>query len=92
MMTLILFGFFFVLVILNVPIGVSLGLAASIGLIYADFPLSVIPGIMYSGTGKFALLAVPFFIMAGVVVLTILFGYCTLSKKKHEVNTLAYEN
>jgi len=55
MMTLILFGFFFVLVILNVPIGVSLGLAASIGLIYADFPLSVIPGIMYSGTGKFAL-------------------------------------
>jgi len=54
MMTLILFGFFFLLVILNVPIGVSLGLAASIGLIYADFPLSVIPGIMYSGTGKFA--------------------------------------
>jgi len=32
MMTLILFGFFFLLVILNVPIGVSLGLAASIGL------------------------------------------------------------
>ena len=68
MMTLILFGFFFVLVILNVPIGVSLGLAASIGLIYADFPLSVIPGIMYSGTGKFALLAIPFFIMAGVIM------------------------
>ena len=58
MMTLILFGFFFLLVILNVPIGVSLGLAASIGLIYADFPLSIIPGIMYSGTGKFALLAI----------------------------------
>ena len=68
MMTLILFGIFFALVLLNVPIGVALGLAASVGLMYAEFPLSVVPGIMYSGTAKFALLAIPFFILAGVIM------------------------
>lgn len=68
MMTLILFGIFFALVLLNVPIGVSLGLSAVAGLMYADFPLSIIPGIMYSGTGKFALLAIPFFILAGNIM------------------------
>ena len=68
MMTGILFGLFFIMVILNVPIGAALGLAASAGLIYADFPLSIIPGIMYSGTAKFALLAIPFFILAGVIM------------------------
>ncbi len=68
MMTLILFGIFFALVLLNVPIGVSLGLSAVAGLLYADFPLSIIPGIMYSGTAKFALLAIPFFILAGVIM------------------------
>jgi C4-dicarboxylate transporter DctM subunit len=68
MMTLILFGLFFLMVILNVPIGAALGIAASAGLIYADFPLSIIPGIMYSGTAKFALLAIPFFILAGVIM------------------------
>ncbi|KXL52361.1 sialic acid TRAP transporter permease protein SiaT [Anaerotignum neopropionicum] len=68
MMTLILFGLFFLLVFLNVPIAISLGMAASIGLMYGQFPLSVIPSILYSGTAKFTLLAIPFFILAGSIM------------------------
>ncbi|MEA5057847.1 MAG: TRAP transporter large permease [Anaerotignum propionicum] len=76
MMTLILFGLFFVLVFLNVPIAISLGLAASVGLMYGQFPLSVIPGILYSGTAKFTLLAIPFFILAGSIM-----EYARISKR-----------
>lgn len=76
MMILILFGLFFLLVFLNVPIAVSLGLAASVGLMYGQFPLSVIPGILYSGTAKFTLLAIPFFILAGSIM-----EYAGISKR-----------
>lgn len=76
MMTLILFGIFFVLVFLNVPIAISLGLAASAGLIFGGFPLSVIPSILYSGTAKFTLLAIPFFILAGSIM-----EYAGISKR-----------
>lgn len=76
MMTLILFGLFFVLVFLNIPIAISLGLAAAVGLMYAQFPLSVIPSILYSGTAKFALLAIPFFILAGSIM-----EYAGISKR-----------
>lgn len=68
MMTFILFGIFFLLVFLNVPIAISLGLAASAGLMFGGFPLSVIPSILYSGTAKFTLLAIPFFILAGSIM------------------------
>ena len=76
MMILILFGLFFLLVFLNVPIAISLGLAASAGLMYGQFPLSVIPGILYSGTAKFTLLAIPFFILAGSIM-----EYAGISKR-----------
>lgn len=76
MMTLILFGLFFVLVFLNVPIAISLGLAAAAGLMYGQFPLSVVPSILYSGTAKFALLAIPFFILAGSIM-----EYAGISKR-----------
>ncbi len=76
MMILILFGLFFLLVFLNVPIAVSLGLAAAAGLMYGEFPLSVIPGILYSGTAKFTLLAIPFFILAGSIM-----EYAGISKR-----------
>lgn len=76
MMTVILFGIFFLLVFLNVPIAISLGLAASVGLMYGQFPLSVIPGILYSGTAKFTLLAIPFFILAGSIM-----EYAGISKR-----------
>lgn len=63
-----LFGIFFLLIFLNVPIAVSLGLSALIGLHIADFDFSMFPSIIYTAIGKFALLAIPFFILAGVIM------------------------
>ena len=64
----VLFGLFFLLVFLNIPIAVALGLSTAVGLIVGRFPFSMFPNIMYSATGKFALLAVPFFILAGIIM------------------------
>lgn len=67
-MTLILFGVFFLLVFLNVPIAVSLGLTAMIGLKVGGFAFSMFPNVMYASIGKFALLAIPFFVLAGSIM------------------------
>ncbi|RRD63262.1 TRAP transporter large permease [Fretibacterium sp. OH1220_COT-178] len=64
----ILLGVFFTLVFLNVPIAVSLGLSSLIGLYLGDFSFAMFPSIMYTAIGKFALLAIPFFILAGVIM------------------------
>ncbi|MDR1242647.1 MAG: TRAP transporter large permease [Deltaproteobacteria bacterium] len=63
-----LFGIFFLLIFANVPIAVSLGLSALVGLHIAGFDFSMFPSIMYTAIGKFALLAIPFFILAGVIM------------------------
>ena len=72
----ILFGTFFVLVFLNVPIAVSLGLSTLIGLFASGVDFSMFPSIMYSSIGKFALLAIPFFILAGTIM-----EYAGISKR-----------
>ncbi|MCC8166472.1 MAG: TRAP transporter large permease [Planctomycetes bacterium] len=64
----ILFGLFFLLAFLNVPIAVSLGLSAVVGLFIIDLPMNVFPSIMYASIGKFTLMAIPFFILAGVIM------------------------
>ena len=53
------------LMALRVPVSISIGIAVLTALIAADFPLSVIPRLMVDGLDKFALLAVPFFVLAG---------------------------
>ncbi|MDR1741981.1 MAG: TRAP transporter large permease [Synergistaceae bacterium] len=68
MLAFVLFGVFFLLVFLNVPIAVSLGLSSLVGLVAAHFPFSMFPSIIYTAIGKFALLAIPFFILAGVIM------------------------
>ncbi len=72
----VLFGVFFLLVFLNVPIAVSLGLSTLIGLGVSGTSLSMFPSIMYSSVGKFALLAIPFFILAGTIM-----DYSGISKR-----------
>ncbi len=67
-MALLLFGFFFLLVFLNIPIAVSLGVSSLIGLVAADFTLDMFPDIMYASIGKFALLAIPYFILSGILM------------------------
>lgn len=68
MVSLILFGSFFVLLLINVPIGLSLGISSVAALIAENLPFSMIPSNLYSSTGKFVLLAIPFFILGGNVM------------------------
>lgn len=72
----VLFGIFFLLVFLNVPIAVSLGLSTLIGLLVSGVDFAMFPSIMYSSIGKFALLAIPFFILAGTIM-----EYAGISKR-----------
>lgn len=68
MVNAVLFGSFIILLILNVPIAVALGLSAALTLLYAGVPLSIIAINIYSGQAKFLLLAIPFFVLAGNIM------------------------
>lgn len=69
-MVIILFGLFIVLMMLRVPIGMSIGGAVVFTLWYADFgnAMYIVPTQILEGVDSPALLAVPFFIMAGVLM------------------------
>jgi len=68
MFGIILIGSFLLLIILNVPIAVSLGVSSIIGLWYSDLSLDVVAPTVYSAINKFSLLAIPFFILAGLIM------------------------
>lgn len=67
-MALILFAIFFVLIILSVPIGFALGLAGIIGLIFLDQSFMMFSQTLIVGIDNFAYLAIPFFVLLGVVM------------------------
>ena len=70
MMALILFGLFFLLVMLRLPIAVALAMS-SIAVLFTGsgvFGLELVADIMYTSISKFTLLAIPFFILAGVIM------------------------
>jgi tripartite ATP-independent transporter DctM subunit len=67
MLTLMIFAVLLVLIIMNVPIAVAMGLTAIVffvGLGNASL-LTMLPQRMYASTTGFTLLAIPFFILAG---------------------------
>jgi len=64
----ILFGSFFLLLILNTPIAVCLGVSSLAALVAGNLPLDIIPSNIYAATGKFVLMAIPFFILAGNIM------------------------
>ena len=68
MINLILFGTFFVFLLLNTPIAVSLGMSSILAMLYAGDKMSVIPTNLFSGMAKFLLLAIPFFVLSGNVM------------------------
>lgn len=68
MTAVILFASFVVLLLLNVPIAVSLGLSALAALTTTPLGFDMIPANVYAQTSKFALLAVPYFIFAGNIM------------------------
>ena len=65
---LVLVGSFAVLCALGVPVAYALGLAAIIAAIWLGLPLEAVMIKVSDGTDDFALLAIPFFILAGAIM------------------------
>jgi tripartite ATP-independent transporter DctM subunit len=65
---LILLGSFALLAALGVPVAYALGLSAIIGALWAEIPLEAVMIKMSDGVDEFALLAIPFFVLAGGIM------------------------
>src|SRR5688572_2031681 len=65
---LILIGGFTVLCLLGMPVAYALGLAAIFAALWIDLPLEAVMLKVSDGTDDFALLAIPFFILAGGIM------------------------
>ncbi|KAF5061189.1 C4-dicarboxylate TRAP transporter large permease protein DctM [bioreactor metagenome] len=61
----LLFISFAALLLLNVPIALSLGASSLIAMVVTGLPLDMFPMQIYANIGKFTLLAIPFFMLAG---------------------------
>lgn len=65
----VLFGLAALLLLVNVPIAVSLGISAVATVwIFGLAPLNLVPNLAYATVAKFTLLAVPYFIAAGYLM------------------------
>jgi tripartite ATP-independent transporter DctM subunit len=65
---LVLLGSFAALCALGVPVAYALGLAALVAAIWIDMPLEAVILKISDGTDDFALLAIPFFVLAGAIM------------------------
>ncbi|MBU6497173.1 MAG: TRAP transporter large permease [Rhodospirillales bacterium] len=61
-------GAMFACFAIGVPIAYSLGLAALAGAMWINIPLEAVMLQISSGVGKFALLTIPFFVLAGAIM------------------------
>lgn len=68
MLAITLFGVFFILLLLNIPIALALGVSSLAALLVDGLPISMISINLYASTAKFVLLAIPFFILGGNVM------------------------
>ena len=75
-MALVLLGSFFLLLLCNVPVAASMGLAAILGILFGGFDVSGLATLMSSSIAKFTLLAIPFLVLAGVIM-----DYSGISKR-----------
>jgi tripartite ATP-independent transporter DctM subunit len=65
---LVLLGGFAVLCAIGVPVAYALGLGAIVAALYVDIPLEAVMLKISDGTDDFALLAIPFFVLAGAIM------------------------
>jgi C4-dicarboxylate transporter DctM subunit len=59
---------FLVLLVAGVPIALSIGAASLLVLFLSGMPLEALPQTLFSGVDSFALVAVPFFVLAGDIL------------------------
>jgi C4-dicarboxylate transporter DctM subunit len=73
----VLFGSFFILLILGVPIAFAIGLGALVPiLLQGNIPLSLVVSRMFGGIDSFPLMAIPFFVLTGTLA-----GACQLTDR-----------
>jgi len=66
MSAIVLFGSFFILLLLTVPIGYAIGISSLVAIYYySNIPLVVMAQKCITGVDSFPLLAIPFFMLAG---------------------------
>ena len=65
--TVLLLGLFFALLFLGTPIGVALGVAGSLVIYLNDLGIMALPTNAWAGIAKYPLLALPMFVLAGMV-------------------------
>src|SRR5512134_2437629 len=65
---LVLLGSFAVLCAIGVPVAYALGLGAILAALWVDIPLEAVMLKISDGTDDFALLAIPFFVLAGAIM------------------------
>jgi tripartite ATP-independent transporter DctM subunit len=63
----ILFGLFVLLMLAGVPLGVALGLAGTAIVAAAGLGIMSVPTSVYTGIAKYPLLAIPVFVLAGLI-------------------------
>ncbi len=64
----VLLGAFTALCALGLPVAYALGLSALVAALYVDIPLEAVMLKISDGTDDFALLAIPFFVLAGAIM------------------------
>lgn len=67
MITALLFGGFFLLLIASVPIGPALALAGGVVIALAGLGIMSFPTTVYTGMAKYPLLAIPMFVLTGLI-------------------------
>jgi len=65
---LVIFGSFLLFMVLGMPIGTALGVAAMITIFQFDLGIGMVGMNFVSGIASFPLLAIPFFVLAGVIL------------------------
>jgi C4-dicarboxylate transporter DctM subunit len=86
MTSLILFGLFAVLLVINVPVGISLGIASMVALFYGGLvDSSYLAQSLVTSIDSFPLMAVPFFILAGDLM-----GHGGISKRLLNVGDIIF--
>src|SRR4030042_4702821 len=68
MASVLLLGVMGLLILMNMPIALAIGVAAFAVILYADLPLMGVVQQMVTSSDSFALLAIPFFLLAGGVM------------------------
>ena len=65
-MTLFLFGLFFVLLLVELPVAFAIGVSSSIAVLFSErLPPTFIVSKIFAGLDSFPLMAIPFYVLAG---------------------------